>query len=87
MPAAGEPTDSTAAAVKEVEERWERLGKMLSDTQRQVERNYETGKFYSELTALLELVTGYEKWVGAADTMAEEAQEISKQLDQCKVRR
>ncbi|KAK7483287.1 hypothetical protein BaRGS_00025454, partial [Batillaria attramentaria] len=83
---AGEATDSVATAIRQVEERWEHLNKILLDTQKQVERNFETKKFYSELTMLLELVAGYEKWVGTTEKIAEEAQEISKQLDQCKVK-
>ena len=84
--AAGEPHDSTEMAIKQVEERWEHLNKLLAHTQHVVDRNFETKKFYSELSMLIELVAGYEKWVGATEKIADEAQEISRQLDQCKVR-
>ncbi|XP_070191463.1 dystrophin-like isoform X2 [Littorina saxatilis] len=83
---AGEPTGQTAAAVKRVEDRWEHLNKVLIETQRVVDRNFETKKFYSELNTLKDLVAGYEKWVGATEKVADEAHDISKQLDQCKVK-
>ena len=83
--AAGEPHEGPGRTVRQVEERWGRLGQVLADTQRVVDRNVETKKFRSELAALRDLLAGYEKWVGASDRVAEDAQEISKQLDQCKV--
>lgn len=86
LAAVGEPHDGTETAIRQVEERWEQLNKLLADTQRVVDQNFETKKFYSELTTLIDLVAGYEKWMGAAEKIADEAQEISKQLDQCKVR-
>ena len=86
LAAVGEPHDGTETAIRQVEEKWEQLNKLLADTQRVVDQNFETKKFYSELTTLIDLVAGYEKWMGAAEKIADEAQEISKQLDQCKVR-
>ncbi|XP_076445085.1 dystrophin-like isoform X2 [Babylonia areolata] len=83
---AGECQDSTQRSIQQVEESWERLSKALGDTQRQVERSFESKKFHSELGSLLELVEGYEKWVGASEAVAQEAHDISRQLDQCKVK-
>ena len=83
---AGEPHDAAAASIQQVEDRWEQVNRMLAETQRMVLRNIETKAFYAELTALLDLVAGYEKWVNTVEKIADEEQEISKQLDQCKVR-
>ncbi|KAL8624968.1 hypothetical protein ACOMHN_039855 [Nucella lapillus] len=83
---AGEGHESVAASIQDVEERWEQLKKKLADTQHLVNQNFETKKFSQELTALQELLTGYEKWVGSTEHVATEAQEITKQLDQCKVK-
>ncbi|KAL8560189.1 hypothetical protein ACOMHN_021683 [Nucella lapillus] len=83
---AGESQEATQDSIQRVEERWERLSKVLADTQRQVERSFESKKFHSELGALLELVEGYDKWLGATQPVAEEAGHIRRQLDQCKVK-
>lgn len=82
---AGEPQEPTAAAIRQLEERWDRLSRSLTETRMIVDRNFETKKFSTELLALLELIAGYEKWVGNTEKIAEEAQEITKQLDQCRV--
>ncbi|XP_025099293.1 dystrophin-like isoform X3 [Pomacea canaliculata] len=83
---AGEPQEPTAAAIRQLEERWDRLSRSLTETRMIVDRNFETKKFSTELLALLELIAGYEKWVGNTEKIAEEAQEITKQLDQCRIK-
>ena len=59
--------------------------KVFKETQGVVEGNFEAKKFYTELTTLLDLLAGYEKWLGSAEKAADEAQEINRQLEQCKV--
>ncbi len=45
----------------------------------------DTKQFYDELGGLQEMVDNYEKWVNTADKIADEAMEISRQLEQCRV--
>ncbi len=47
----------------------------------------DTKQFYDELGGLQEMVDNYEKWVNTADKIADEAMEISRQLEQCRVSR
>ncbi|XP_069136952.1 dystrophin-like isoform X1 [Argopecten irradians] len=82
----GEPFDVLQKSIKDLDQRWEQLHRLLADTQVQVDLNMETKKFYDELHALQELMGSYEKWVGTAEHIAEEATEITKQLEQCRVK-
>lgn len=82
---AGEPQDKISIVLRGLEERWERLKDKLADTQTKVELNFEMKKFYSELSALQDLMAVYEKWISSADSIADDAPEITRQLDQCKV--
>lgn len=68
-----------------MENRWERLHHLLSDTQNKVDLNIETKKLYNELNMLKDLILSYEKWANTVESVAEEAGEISKQLEQCRV--
>ncbi|GFN77850.1 dystrophin [Plakobranchus ocellatus] len=81
---AGEPQDSLVIVIKGLEERWENLNDKLAETQTKVDLNYEMKKFNSELSALLELLSSYEKYINHAESIAEDASEITRQLDQCK---
>jgi hypothetical protein len=58
---------------------------LCEDTHRRITLEAETKHFYEELNALQEIMAGYEKWVNTAEKVAEEATEIGKQLEQCKV--
>lgn len=71
--------------ITDLENRWERLHHLLSDTQNKVDLNIETKKLYNELNTLKELIQSYEKWANTVESVAEEAVEISKQIDQCRV--
>ncbi len=53
----------------------------------QVMLDSDTKQFYDELGGLQEMVDSYEKWVNTADKIADEAMEISRQLEQCRVSR
>jgi DNA-binding transcriptional regulator GbsR (MarR family) len=68
-----------------MENHWERLHHLLSDTQNKVDLNIETKKLYNELNMLKDLILSYEKWANTVESVAEEAGEISKQLEQCRV--
>ena len=43
-------------------------------------------QFYDELGGLREMVDNYDKWIHTADKIADEAMEISRQLEQCRVK-
>ncbi|KAH9492321.1 hypothetical protein Btru_024699 [Bulinus truncatus] len=83
---AGEPYDTMTILLKGLEERWQKLNEKLADTQTKVNLNFEMKKFYAELSALQDLMASYEKWIKSADNIAEDAPEIIRQLDQCKVK-
>ena len=82
---AGESYASFTKLITDLENRWERLHHLLSDTQNKVDLNIETKKLYSELNTLKELIQSYEKWASTVESVADEAGEITKQLDQCRV--
>ncbi|KAL5009782.1 hypothetical protein ScPMuIL_012087 [Solemya velum] len=82
----GEPYEGIVEASNDLEERWKRLNNLLSSTSTTVDLSVEIKKFYDELHALQELMVSYEKWVVTAERIAEEATEISKQLEQCRVK-
>ncbi len=42
-------------------------------------------QFYEELGGLRDMVDNYDKWLRTADKIADEAMEISRQLEQCRV--
>ncbi|XP_061169275.1 dystrophin-like isoform X1 [Saccostrea echinata] len=83
---AGESTDSVAATLTDIQNRWDSLAVLLSETVTKVNLNIQSKKFYDELHALQELMSSYEKWVSSAERIAEEAMEITKQLEQCRVK-
>uniref|UniRef100_A0A8W8JFQ6 Dystrophin n=1 Tax=Magallana gigas TaxID=29159 RepID=A0A8W8JFQ6_MAGGI len=83
---AGESTDSVAGTLADIERRWDALAVLLSHTITKVNLNIQSKKFYDELHALQELMSSYEKWVSSAERIAEEAMEITKQLEQCRVK-
>ena len=70
---------------KELEDRWKNLNTLLTETHSQVFLEMEAKKFYDELDALEELMSNYEKWAITAEHISDEALEISKQLEQCRV--
>ena len=43
-------------------------------------------QFYDELGSLREMVDNYDRWIHMANRIADEAMEISRQLEQCRVR-
>ncbi|XP_078330229.1 dystrophin-like isoform X4 [Crassostrea virginica] len=83
---AGESTEVVAAMLADIEGRWDSLAVLLSETVTKVNLNIQSKKFYDELHALQELMSSYEKWVSSAERIAEEALEITKQLEQCRVK-
>ncbi|XP_063403799.1 dystrophin-like isoform X1 [Mytilus trossulus] len=83
---AGESYANFTKVITDLENRWERLHHLLSDTQNKVDLNIETKKLYNELNTLKELIQSYEKWANTVESVAEEAGEISKQIDQCRVK-
>ena len=82
---AGESYTAFTKSITDMENHWERLHHLLSDTQNKVDLNIETKKLYNELNMLKDLILSYEKWANTVESVAEEAGEISKQLEQCRV--
>ena len=52
----------------------------------QITMDVDMAQFYDELGSLREMVENYDKWIHTADRIADEAMEISRQLEQCRVR-
>ena len=42
-------------------------------------------RFYDELASLTEVATSYESWVTTVDSVSDEALEITRQMEACKV--
>ncbi|XP_053396069.1 dystrophin-like isoform X7 [Mercenaria mercenaria] len=83
---AGEPYENVSKSTNNLEKRWETLQKMLSETKKKVDLNVDSKKFYDELNSLQDLVGTYEKWVGSAEMIAEDAGDINKQVEQSKIK-
>ncbi|XP_013413171.1 dystrophin isoform X2 [Lingula anatina] len=83
---ADESYESIETILKQLEKRRSDMTLLLEDTQRKIILSLETKNFYDELNALQEIMLSYEKWVGAAERIAEEATEIGRQLEQCRVK-
>ncbi|XP_052810329.1 dystrophin-like isoform X2 [Mya arenaria] len=83
---AGESADSVSTTVQNLERRWNAVKTLLTGTKVIVESNVNTKKFYDELKSLTELVTTYEKWLTATEIIAEETPDITRQMEQCKVK-
>jgi len=83
-------TDETRELVvrktEAIEKRWDDLTKLLADTKVKLNMDVDSKKFYDDLGALKEVMVTYEKWVNNADKISEEAMEISRQLEQCRVK-
>ena len=73
--------------VQQVETRWHQLNKQLEVTKKKIMYNVDHKKFYDELASLTEVADGYDMWVSTAGPITEEAMEISRQLEQCRVRK
>ncbi|KAK3089530.1 hypothetical protein FSP39_004327 [Pinctada imbricata] len=81
-----ESSEDVEHCITELETRWEQLNSLLSATQITVTNNMQTKSFYNELHTLKELVVSYERWTNSAESIADEAMEISKQLEQCRIK-
>ena len=68
-----------------MERRWEGLQQLLAQTKLQVMENSELGQWHDELATLTSILVAYEKWASQVEQIAEEAMEISRQLEQCRV--
>ena len=73
-------------SLAEVEERWESILSLVANTEASINRDMESKQFRDELTTLKKLASSYELWVTHAANVSDEALEISRQLEQCRVR-
>ena len=77
-----ETVDST---LEQTEQRWQLLNLLLSDTKHKVVLSHRTKRFYDQLAALHDVLAVYEKWAKTEERAADEALDISRQLEQCRV--
>lgn len=68
-----------------MDQRWHSLRDLLKQTKSKVMLKNETKQFYEELTSLRGILLSYERWISTVEGMSEEALEITKQLEQCRV--
>lgn len=68
-----------------MEERWEGLQQQLADTKKQVMDSSELGQWRDELATLTSVLLAYDKWVSQVEGIADDAMDISRQLEQCRV--
>ncbi|KAK6187729.1 hypothetical protein SNE40_005688 [Patella caerulea] len=79
-------TNNIESSRKKIKEDQKNLKTLLKKAKTIIHLNIETNKFYMELSALQELLSGYEKWLSASTINADEASEIPKQLEQTNVK-
>ena len=84
---ADEPVDSIADVIKRLDCRWKDINKLVRQNKLRVESSSKSQKFYDELRSVHDIVKSYEKWIRAEDQhMAEEFVDLSRQLEQSRVR-
>ena len=81
----GDGPEAVEAVLQELERRWKDISLLLQETHSKILLNMDSNKFYGELAGLQDVMMSYEKWVHTAEKIAEEATEITRQLEQCKV--
>ena len=69
-----------------MDRRWTKLNELLLHTSKKILVSSDMKQFSDELTSLREILVSYEKWVATEEKVADEALEISRQLEQCRVR-
>ena len=67
--------------------RWSSLNALLTETGRKIVLDSKVKEVQDQLASLQEILSSYEKWVSAEERVADEALEISRQLEQCRVSR
>ena len=73
--------------VADLNTRWQNLCTQLSETKHKVHVNSQNKRFYTDLGAMTEILESYERWMTTQEKVATESLEISRQLEQCKVKK
>ena len=87
FPSAGESTDYVNNIISQMDGRWSSLNALLTETGRKIVLDSKVKEVQDQLASLQEILSSYEKWVSAEERVADEALEISRQLEQCRVSR
>ena len=82
---AGDTTDMVDSMVTQVDQHWHDVNALLAETKQKVTTTVALKQFYDELTTLQQIVDGYEKWIRNEGSISDEAMEICRQLEQCRV--
>lgn len=77
--------DIVDSVVTQVDKHWHDMNTLLAETKQKVTANVALKQFYDELTTLQQIVDGYERWIHNEDSVSDEAMEICRQLEQCRV--
>ncbi|KAK2181696.1 hypothetical protein NP493_384g04000 [Ridgeia piscesae] len=83
---AGDTTDMVDSVVTQVDQHWHDVNALLAETKQKVTTTVALKQFYDELTTLQQIVDGYEKWIRNEGSVSDEAMEICRQLEQCRVK-
>ena len=82
---AGDGVESLEQVASRVCTRYKDLRSLLHVTKEKVIINNEVKLFYDELAVLLEVLTGYEKWINMQEKIAEDILDLNRQMEQCRV--
>ena len=82
---AGDGVESLEQIANRVCTRYKDLRSQLQVTKEKVIINNEVKLFYDELAMLLEVLTGYEKWINMQEKIAEDILDLNRQMEQCRV--
>ena len=83
--AVGDSSDTLEKTSSRVHNRYQKLCSQVEVTKAKVIINNEVKLFYDELTVLLEVLTGYEKWINMQENIAEDVLDLNRQMEQCRV--
>ena len=84
--AAGDTTDMVDNIVAQVDQHWRDNNALLGDTKQKVTTSVALKEFYDQLATLQQIVDGYERFICNEGRVSDEAMEIFRQLEQCRVR-
>ena len=83
--AAGDTTDLVDNIVAQVDQHWRDNNALLGDTKQKVTTSVALKEFYDQLATLQQIVDGYERFICNEGRVSDEAMEIFRQLEQCRV--
>ncbi len=69
----------------QVEQQWLEMKRLLEETREKITMGNDLKQFYGELEGIQRIIMGYEKWISTVEKVADEALELHRQMEQCRV--